>query len=144
MKKLYLFLALLVCIFHVNGQTEIKISPVPLLFGYVAASVEQAIYPSFGIDGDFYFIEETAGVNVSAKYYFNPVRGIDKFHVGAFVGAADTAPGVGFLIGYKWISNKNVVFELGGGVGRSFDDNILGYFKFHLGYRFNKKKKSDR
>ena len=51
------------------------------------------------------------------------------------------AVGVGFLIGYKWISRKNILFEIGAGLGRSFteDDYLLGYGKLHMGYRFGKK-----
>lgn len=139
MKKFFLSLVLLACVVRMSAQAEIKLSPIPLLFGYVAASFEYGFTPSFGLDGDFYFIEDLSAVSLSAKYYFNPDKGIDKFHVGAFVGAAESAPGLGFLLGYKWVSNKNILFELGLGVGRSLDDGVIGYGKFHMGYRFGKK-----
>lgn len=142
MKKLFLLTTCLVLFIRLSAQTEIKLSPIPLLFGYVAVSVEQGIGPSFGLDGSFYYIEDVNGINLAAKYYFNPEKGIDKFHVGAFVGAQESAPGLGFLLGYKWVSTKNIIFELGAGLGRSFDDEVLGYGKFHLGYRFGKKSKS--
>lgn len=141
MKKFFLVLVSSACLFRLSAQTEVKVSPIPLLFGYVAASVEQGFNPSFGLDASLYYIEESWGGNLSAKYYFNPEKGIDKFHVGAFLGAQESAPGLGFLLGYKWVSTKNVIFELGGGLGRSFDDTVLGYGKFHIGFRFGKKSK---
>ncbi len=140
MKNLLLAFALFAYVSNLSAQTEIKLSPVPLLFGYVAASVEQGLSESFGVEGDVYFIEDFLGGSLSGKYYFEPARGIDKFHVGAFIGIQE-AIGVGFLLGYKWLSRKNVIFEIGAGVGRSFDDGVIGYGKLHLGYRFEKKPK---
>ncbi len=82
MKRSLLVFALFACASHLSAQTEVKLSPIPLLFGYVAASVEQGISKSFGIDGDFILIEDFVGGNISGKYYFDPEKGIDKFHVG--------------------------------------------------------------
>ncbi len=140
MKKRLLIFALSAYMSQLAAQTEIKLSPVPLLFGYVAASVEHGVSESIGIEGDFILVEDFVGGNVSGKYYFEPVKGIDRFHVGAFIGIQETV-GIGFLLGYKWVSQKNVIFELGIGVGRSFDDGVIGYGKLHLGYRFEKKSK---
>ena len=141
MKKLLIAATFIFCFVRLNAQTEVKLSPIPLLFGYVAVSVEQQVNPDFGVDLDLYLIEDFFGGNLSAKYYFNPDRGIDKFHVGAFGGVQYESVGVGFLAGYKWLSRKNITFELGLGIGRSFDDGAIGYAKFHLGYRFEKKAK---
>lgn len=146
MKKLLFILLFAITVFHLKAQVEVKLSPVPLLFGDIALSVEGAVGESFGLDGDLWVgsgdtFDGNVAFNFSGKYYFNPEKRIDKFHVGVFLGVQNTAPGLGFLIGYKWVSSKNVVFELGGGIGRSLDgEDVLGYFKFHLGYRFNRKK----
>ncbi|MBL7826770.1 MAG: hypothetical protein JNJ57_09075 [Saprospiraceae bacterium] len=138
-KLLFTFLAAGIG-FQALAQTELKLSPIPLLFGYVALSVEQQINPSFGIDGDLLLLDGAFGANISGKYYFDPELGIDKFHIGGFLGAyQDAGLGIGFLAGYKWVSRKNVVFELGLGVGRGFDLDVIGYGKLHVGYRFNKK-----
>lgn len=137
MKKL-LFLSLLVSGLSLQAQTELKISPIALIFGYPAISVEQQLTESFGLDADVFLLDGFFGANLSGKYYFDPVRGIDKFHVGLFMGVQEV-PGIGFLAGYKFLSRKNVVFELGLGIGRSFDGGAVGYGKVHLGYRFNKK-----
>lgn len=149
MKKLLLITLFIAAVSHVKAQFEIKISPIPLLFGGLALSAEGAINESVGLDGDLYvfgsdfdFNNTFVGGNFSAKYYFDPAKGIDKFHVGIFAGVQESAPGLGFLIGYKWVSRKNIVFEIGAGIGRSFDGGALGYGKFHLGYRFPKKAKS--
>lgn len=141
MKKLLIAAAFIFGFVRLNAQTEVKISPVPLLFGYAAISVEQQVKSDFGIDVDLLLIDEFFGGNLSAKYYFNPERGIDKFHIGAFAGLQDGYPGIGFLAGYKWLSRKNITFELGLGVGRAVENGAIGYAKFHLGYRFERKSK---
>lgn len=150
MKKLFLITLLAFTAFQAKAQFEIKLSPIPLLFGSVAFSVEGAVSESFGLDGDLLlltddFSDPVLGANFSGKYYFNPSKGIDRFHVGVFIGGIiqESVPGLGFLLGYKWVSKKNVIFELGGGIGRSLDgDSVLGYGKLHLGYRFNGKNKT--
>ena len=141
MKKILLAFFLTSYLVHAAAQTEVKISPLPLLFGGIAASLEFGTSRDFGIDADLYFIDGSGGGNVSAKYYLTPNYGLDQFHIGGFVGAREEAVGVGFLIGYKWISRKNILFEIGAGLGRSFteDDYLLGYGKLHMGYRFGKK-----
>lgn len=139
MKKTLLLLVCLAWLSRSFAQTEVKISPVPLLFGLVAVSVEQGFSPSFGADLGLAYYDEAFGVTLAGKYYFNPEDGIDKFHIGAFAAVQDASPGIGFLVGYKWLSVKNVVFELGLGLGRSFEGGVVGYGKFHVGYRFVKR-----
>lgn len=141
MKKILFFTAAFLCIQQLAAQTELKISPIPLLFGVGAISIEQGISESFGLDGDIILGEDFFGANLSGKYYFNPERGIDKFHIGAFFGTIgdENTPGIGFLAGTKLISRKNLLFEIGLGVGRNFDGGGLFYGKLHLGYRFTKK-----
>ena len=143
MKKLLLLTFLLISLCRISAQTEIKISPVGLLFETVGLSVESAIRDNFGLDGDVIFAQDFFGFNLSGKYYFNPKSSIDGFHVGAFIGnSGDTESiGLGFLAGIKLLSKKRILFEFGLGIGRSFDDGVIGYGKLHLGYRFNKKAK---
>lgn len=141
MKKIWILLVfLLASLHHLNAQTELKVSPVALLFGGLAFSAEQQITPSFGLDADILAAVDGFGANLSGKYYFDPQQGIDRFHIGIFAGGiTDNGVGGGFLAGYKWVSSKRIVFEAGVGVGRTFDGGITGYGKLHLGYRFVKK-----
>lgn len=141
MKKIWtLPVLLLASLHHLNAQTELKVSPVALLFGGLAFSAEQQIAPSFGLDADILAAVDGFGANLSGKYYFDPREGIDRFHIGIFAGGiTDNGVGGGFLAGYKWVSSKRIVFEAGVGVGRTFDGGITGYGKLHLGYRFVKK-----
>lgn len=141
MKKLGILpVLLLASLHHLNAQTELKVSPVALLFGGLAFSAEQQITPSFGLDADILAAVDGFGANLSGKYYFDPREGIDRFHIGIFAGGiTDNGVGGGFLAGYKWVSSKRIVFEAGVGVGRTFDGGITGYGKLHLGYRFVKK-----
>jgi hypothetical protein len=141
MKKILTFLTFLFAsLHHVNAQTELKVSPVALLFGGLAFSAEQQISPSFGLDADILAAVDGFGANLSGKYYFDPKVGIDRFHIGIFAGGiTDNGVGGGFLAGYKWVSTKRIVFEAGVGVGRTFDGGVTGYGKLHLGYRFVKK-----
>ena len=139
-KSLLLPLLLLASLHRMNAQTELKVSPVALLFGGLAFSAEQQITPSFGLDADILAAVDGFGANLSGKYYFDPQQGIDRFHIGIFAGGiTDNGVGGGFLAGYKWVSSKRIVFEAGVGVGRTFDGGITGYGKLHLGYRFVKK-----
>ena len=141
MKKIWILAVLLsASLHHLNAQTELKVSPVALLFGGLAFSAEQQITPSFGLDADILAAVDGFGANLSGKYYFDPREGIDRFHIGIFAGGiTENGVGGGFLAGYKWVSSKRIVFEAGVGVGRTFDGGITGYGKLHLGYRFAKK-----
>lgn len=139
-KNLTLTAILIACFCHAHAQTELKVSPVALLFGGLALSAEQQISPSFGLDADILASADGLGANLSGKYYFDPKQGIDRFHIGIFAGGfTDNGVGGGFLAGYKWISTKRIVFEAGAGVGRTTDGGITPYGKLHLGYRFVKK-----
>lgn len=127
---------------QVQGQTEVKISPVPLLFGAGLVSVEYGLQESWGLEADGLVAAGAYALIFSGKYYFNPQFGLDRFHIGMFLGGyggdGSAGAGIGFLLGHKWVSAKNVVFELGLGAGRGFSDDIpvVPYAKFHVGYRF--------
>lgn len=119
-----------------QAQTELKISPFALLIPAGAVSLEYGVSESFGVE-----IDAVAGggggyVTGNAKYYFNPRAGLDRFHIGMFMSSGvESSPGIGFLIGSKIVSPKNVLFEFGLGGGRSFDGGGVVYWKLHVGYR---------
>ncbi|MBL7826520.1 MAG: DUF3575 domain-containing protein [Saprospiraceae bacterium] len=159
---------------NLNAQTEVKINPLGLLFGSPDVSAEFRLSNSAGLEpfvgftsknwagGDLKYTAVNAGA--AFKYYFNPQRGFDRFYAGAYTRfnngtvrdvISDSEGGytrlsLGFMIGQKWVSKKNVVFELGFGVGRAFinnlndDDGTIADFTFDLdlmgrlaiGYRF--------
>lgn len=80
------------------------------------------------------------GAMLAGKYYFSPENGCDKFYAGLYLrersykveednpdylyGYKRTSFSGGLLIGYKWVSRKNVIFEIGTGFGRAFTDKI--------------------
>jgi hypothetical protein len=109
------------------------------------------------------------------KYYFSPSKGIDGFYGGVYLRGGQSSfktstsgsgtvtsstesfsrnrLGAGFTLGYKWVTAKNVVIELGTGFGRKIFNkysnidkgvdaaklpilNFDGFFKFSVGYRF--------
>jgi hypothetical protein len=132
---------------------------------------------SLTVDGDKF---KSSGYNygVNGKYYFGPSKGIDKFYAGIYVrggqnkfensvqgntteGFTRNRLGAGISLGYKWVSRKNVVFELSSGIGRKIFSkysnttgsvntadipllNLDGFFKFNVGYRFGGGSKGDR
>lgn len=138
MKKFILLSLLTICaIFSLRAQTEIKINPVALLFTGIGVGVEYGINNEFGIDLNALIVEGGGGVWVAGKYYLNPRQGLDRFHIGIFAGAiTELAPGLGFMIGHKTVSSSNkVLFDIGVGVGRSFDGGFLPYGRLSIGYR---------
>ncbi len=128
--------------------------------------------------GDYWGLvdkRETVPVNLIGKYYFNPKNGADGFYADAFAryvnrsitatynGDNESIPdkvnftrnqvGLGVGFGYKVVSQKGFVFDIGTGIGRALyhKDNLnvsdqdykvpslikaMGYFKIGLGYRF--------
>lgn len=138
MKKLLLVgLLFSIATIHLQAQTEIKLSPVALLFPGLGAGVEYGVSDEFGVDLSGLVVEGGGIVWVSGKYYFNPRQGLDRFHAGVFLGGGtDIGPGIGFLLGTKIVSQSNkVIFELGAGIGRSFDGGFIPYGRLSLGYR---------
>ncbi len=136
-----------------TAQVEVKINPVGLLFSRVSANIEFIASDDFGIEGspfiDFLSLDLgddskyktfSFGLMGAGKYYFGPQDGADRFYAGAYLrykGGKYTVEGgdesdsftrtrvaLGLLTGYKWVSQKNVVFEIGFGLGRSIVDNI--------------------
>lgn len=136
-----------------TAQVEVKINPVGLLFSRISANIEFIASDDLGIEGspfiDFGSLDLGDGVDYSTlsfglmgagKYYFGPRDGADRFYAGAYVrykggkytikdgdesdSFTRTRVALGILTGYKWVSQKNVVFEIGFGLGRSIVDNI--------------------
>lgn len=118
---------------------------------------------------------ETVPVNVVGKYYFWPKQGADGFYADVFsrfvnrsitasykgdnenipdkVNFSRTQVGLGFGLGFKVVSQRGFVFDIGTGIGRAVysHDKInvseqdykipefirtMGYFRIGLGYRF--------
>ena len=180
MKKLIFALALIVTVATLQAQTELKINPIGALFASPDISLEFGVnenigiepfiglsFPSLTVDGTKY--KSTGlGYGVHGKYYFGGDKGLDKFYGGIFLRGGNTKfttstssndkftrsrLGVGFELGYKWVSSQNIVFELGAGIGRKiyskYSDasnsvntanipllNLDGFFRFNIGYRF--------
>jgi Protein of unknown function (DUF3575) len=127
--------------------------------------------------GDFFGLldkREAIPVNLIGKYYFSPTLGADGFYVDGFlrfvsrnlqatatVDSLDSQKvdytakrlGLGFGLGYKVVSQKGFVFDIGTGIGRTlFQDNDLksedenvdlptwnrtvGFVRIGIGYRF--------
>jgi hypothetical protein len=145
--KNFLTLATFFCITTAaQAQVELKTNPIALLFEVVPVSVEYVISDDLGGELDILATSDGGWAYLAGKLYFSPKVRADGFHIGGFTGifgdGYDSSGGVGFFAGYKAVSRKNVIFEVGLGLGRAFSDDIgaLPYAKFHLGYRFTRKK----
>lgn len=189
MKKLILPIFLLLAVaYRSNAQVDVQINPIGILFSSINATAEFGVSEDFGIEGgldydfqnfnidDIKYRNNGIGIRAIGKYYFRPEDGIDRWAIGAYTrfatgtASADDGLGtegevkstkfaVGFYTGYKWVSRKNVVFELGLGLGRNFvrtyeysdgdevdtsdipllNVDVLG--RLSLGYRFGGSKK---
>ncbi len=173
-----------------RAQVDVQINPIGLLFSSVDLSAEIPVSPDFGIEGvvgydfqnfkfdDVKYKNNAFSTRVIGKYYFNPGEAsIKGFNVGAYLrystGTAsvsdedsnsgdviNTKLGLGVYTGYKWVSKRNVVFELGLGMGRklirtyeysdgsSADTSDIPFLnfdifgRFSIGYRFGGSKAS--
>ncbi len=122
----------------VSAQTDVGASPVLLLVPALSASVEQGINDFWGVEGNLFAAEGGLLLTVAGKHYLSPKRGADRFNIGLFLGgASELGAGGGFLFGYKAVSEKNLLFDIGLGVGRTIGgEGIIPYFKINFGYRF--------
>ncbi|MBV6439919.1 MAG: DUF3575 domain-containing protein [Haliscomenobacteraceae bacterium CHB4] len=141
---------LLACGNRIYAQVDVQINPVGILFSSINVTAELGVSEDFGIEGgldydfqnfdigDFDYRNNAIGFRAIGKYYFRPEDGIDRWTIGAYAryitGTASTSGDAGndreevkntkfafgFYTGYKWVSQKNVVFELGLGIGRNF------------------------
>ena len=167
-----------------HAQVDVQINPVAILFSSIDVTAEFGVSPDFGVEAgldynfqnwdidDIDYKNNSVGIRAIGKYYFGPEDGIDRWAIGGYTrfvtGTAsaeeetsnereevkNTKFAIGFYTGYKWVSKKNVVFELGLGLGRNFvrkyeygdgeevttDDipllNIDVLARLSLGYRF--------
>ncbi len=180
MKK-YLFPAFMaICMFsfqQVKAQVDLTINPVGALFGDFNVGADFAISNNFSLEAQVGIgnskVDGVKGinipVNVVGKYYLNPKNGADRFYFDAFlrfinrnwnyednsnnIDYKSTRLGIGFGLGYKIVSTKGFVFDIGFGAGRALvnennlsDNNggqqavdwpeIMFIGKFGIGYRF--------
>jgi len=171
-----IFKLLFLCLFISTAtfaQNEIKVNPIGILFGDLSALYEKGlgensgveVFAGFGTDkqdvGTVEWKQTAFNLGGAYKYYFNPDMGFDKFYVGPYArfqsgkwklddeSSNSSRFAVGLLGGYKWVSEKGILFELGFGVGRAFvnkiDDNTFGLAsvtdldftgRLAVGYRF--------
>lgn len=143
MKYLTALTIVLLSFIHLGtAQSEIKLSPA-LIGGVFGLSYEQGINEDLGVELYGVLAPDFVGISIAGKYYLKPKLGLDRFHVGVFIaGASDVSIGIGFLVGTKIVSQKGFLFEIGGGVGRGFEDAVIPYLKLDFGYRFGRKKTS--
>ena len=126
-----------------HAQTDVSISPFGLLIPVFVGTVEAPVADYIGLEGYLLAAEGGALLNVNGRYYLNPKRGYDGFNIGIFVGGGiDLGVGPGFSLGYKNVSERGVLFDVGFGLGRSLSNEWSGplpYAKLNFGYRFQKK-----
>jgi len=167
-KSLFSACLLTLFFFSANAQIEVKVNPIGILFGTPDISAEYIVSDNFGVElripfnfntrtqaafdlttGELTDNEiKTAGIGaiLSARYYFNPDYGADKFYAGGYLkfktgtgknsidtdfDYRDRRVAVGALLGYKWLSAKGISFDftVGGGralvSGRTYDNPDL-------------------
>lgn len=158
-KRLFTLVAALFMATSMFAQFEVKVNPIGLLFGGISASGEYILNDNMGVEVSARLssnkltitTEETKltgfGIGAAYKYYFSPDDGADKFYAnlyarygglsGKYTGSISAAEekatyskvAVGFGIGYKWLADSGLLFELGFGAGRnlaqtwSYSDN---------------------
>lgn len=163
-----------------NAQVDVTINPIGILFGNMNVGADFGITENISLEASVgYFSRKSGGYKFTAfpliatgKYYFNPDKGCDKFYADVFLKYftwnfkdkdnsgldeySQTRFGGGFGIGYKIVSQKGFVFDIGGGIGRAIVDkvkyedgsnnvdevdvvNVMGNFKLGIGYRFGGK-----
>lgn len=162
------------------SQIEVKVNPVGLLWGGVSASGEYILSDNMGVEvsarlasRNLAFTSEDVratgfGAGAQFKYYFSPNQGGDGFYASAYLryaglsgkytgelsGTEETVnwnkTAVGLGLGYKWVADSGLLFEIGGGVGRNLsskwtysDDSTIDFsfpfdatFRLSVGYRF--------
>lgn len=179
MKKIFLLSLVTLCLLgfqKAEAQVDLTLNPVGALFGDFNIGADFALSQNFSVEAQVGFgnqkIDGIKGrnipVNVVGKYYFNPKQGADRFYADVFLrfvnrnweyddnstnaNFTSTRFGIGFGIGYKIVSAKGFVFDLGVGAGRALvtnnkyesggieEDvdwgNVILLGKFGIGYRF--------
>ncbi len=131
-------------------------NPIGALFGDFNIGADFALARTFSLEAQVGIGNNKIGgvkganipINLVGKFYFNPKHGTDRFYVDAFArfinrhwnyddgsSFADftsTRFGIGFGIGYKVVSNKGFVFDIGLGFGRALvtNNNYKGQYRY--------------
>ncbi|MEO6693449.1 MAG: DUF3575 domain-containing protein [Saprospiraceae bacterium] len=183
MKKLFIPLTFLFGV--AQAQIDLSINPISLLFKNIDLSADFGLKDDISLDAslgfDFtdYTIDDVTvknngiGVRLIGKYYFSPSRGCDRWAIGPYLkyvnrkGTYDDGVdkyvakyqkfAIGFYTAYKFVSRRNITFEIGLGLGRallseySSDDSSVDFADYPLfnidvigrlgiGYRFGGEK----
>ncbi|MFN8280186.1 MAG: DUF3575 domain-containing protein [Saprospiraceae bacterium] len=127
-----------------SAQIEIKTNPVALLFEFIPVAAEFPIRNDMSLEAEVnYYPNEFFYAGGVYRYYFKPSAKLnDRFFLCALVGASDFGVGPGFGLGYKWVSRRNILLDLGIGIGRYFgnevdDQEAFPWGRLHIGYRFH-------
>lgn len=147
MKK-FVFPVLLLSVFllaspKAQAQFEIKTNPLGLIFGSIPLSAEYVLKPNIGLELTGSYTKVSLGsidwsgtkATFQFKYYFSPDKGGDKFYAFPYLryvnrsgeDTYDNEPvtvtnnvfGGGFGLGYKWVAESGLLFDLGFGIGRN-------------------------
>jgi hypothetical protein len=150
-------------IFNASAQLDVTVNPIFSVLKSYQLSVEHTLADSWsaGLDASFgddlYDGEGSRYAFLTGRHYFFPTQKSNNLYLSVFAGASNystydwsfngtdwffaeekgTTFGYGFGAGYKFISNKNIVFDVAAGVGRG--NEVFPHFKINLGYRFNYK-----
>ena len=147
MKQKFIILSLIFAGFslNLNAQIDVTINPIGLLFSNINAGVDiglsedMSVEPRLGLSftdydlGDVEFSSTGFALGAIGKYYFSPDDGCDKWHLGPYLDfgtstlkadmeadVTNTKFGLGVYFGYKVVSSKGIVFDIGFGGGRNF------------------------
>lgn len=167
MKKTFLVLIIMLTfLFQSNAQIDVTTNPIGILFNSYTLAVDYHTSPDWSFGGDVRI--KTAGLltgsrssfYANAKHYFNPLSDAKMFYVGMFLGGRSIESNIflgienrtintyggGFMLGYKLVSRKSFIVDVGGGLGRGFSNKVsnavgtyeisLFYFRANVGYRF--------
>ena len=162
-----------------QAQVDATINPINAIWGKYSLGADITLSQNLSIEPTISILSKETGdgkytgipANLFLKYYFNPSNGADRFYVDVWARYVnrkfDYDPenievysnfdqnrfGVGFGIGYKVVSQKGFVFDIGFGTGRAIIDDtnytnsdlqrenidwpeIMFAGKLGIGYRF--------
>lgn len=132
--------------------TDIQINPIGALFGSLSVTAEFPVTESIGVEPALALVFRNRdvlgteykgrgfGAGVNGKFYFNTDNGHDKFYAMAYTRFSSTNQTVdgetttgqdwsntrlalGIGVGYKWVADNGLVFELAVGGGRALVNN---------------------
>lgn len=125
-----------------DSKIELKANPIALILGGFQAEAEVKVSNNFGMGVNLVTGQGAFMLAGRTKYYFKPKRGCDRFYIGAQAGVYDygfsnieIGPGIGFDMGYKFVSKDSVIIDLSFGVVRA-SDVVWAIGSLGVGYRF--------